>query len=88
MFNRSHSQEIVVFILFSCFLFSICSSNNDGNQAYEKQENIQNSKPKETKTINSQEKSPFVCDYLGQELSGDIPVKFAPGIVSTDDDDS
>ena len=38
--------------------------------------------------INSQEISLFECDYLGQELPGDIPVKFAPGIVSTDDDDS
>ena len=36
----------------------------------------------------NQEKSPFTCDYLGQELPGDIPVKFAPGIISTDDDDS
>jgi hypothetical protein len=30
----------------------------------------------------------YDCDYLGQELPGDIPQKFAPGIVSTDDDDS
>jgi hypothetical protein len=30
----------------------------------------------------------FECDYLGQELPGDIPVRFAQGIVSTDDDDS
>ena len=30
----------------------------------------------------------FACDYLGQAPPGDIPIKFAPGIVSTDDDDS
>jgi hypothetical protein len=35
-----------------------------------------------------QEKPTFTCDYLGQELPGNIPVKFAPRIVSTDDDDS
>lgn len=35
-----------------------------------------------------QEKSLFECDYLGQELPGDIPAKFAPGIVSMDVDDS
>jgi len=38
--------------------------------------------------INSQEKPLFACDYLGQELPGDIPIKFTPGIVSTNDDDS
>ncbi len=35
-----------------------------------------------------QEKSTFACDFLKQALPGEIPEKFAPGIVSTDDDDS
>lgn len=86
--HQNNPLEIVILILISIFLVSACSSNNDDYQDNKTQENIQNSKPRETTKIDSQKKSLFECDYLGQELPGDIPVKFAPGIVSTDDDDS
>jgi hypothetical protein len=88
MFNRSNPLEIGVFILFSILLVSTCSSNNNNYQDDKTQENIQNSEPSEQTKIDTQKRSLFECDYLGQELPGDIPVKFAPGIVSTDDDDS
>jgi hypothetical protein len=88
IFSRNNPLERIILVLISIFLVSTCSSNNGGNQDNKTQEITQNSKPKETAKINSQEKSIFECDYLGQEFPGDIPVKFAPGIVSTDEDDS
>ncbi len=88
MFNRNNPLEIGVLILFSILLVSTCSSNNNNYQDDKTQEDVQNSKPTEKTKIDSQKKSLFECDYLGQELPGDIPQKFAPGIVSTDDDDS
>jgi hypothetical protein len=88
MLNRNNPLEIGVFILFSILLVSTCSSNNNNYQDDKTQENIQNSKPSEQTKIDTQKKSLFECDYLGQEIPGDIPLKFAPGIVSTDDDDS
>ncbi len=78
----------LLFILFSIFLIASCSSNNEGYQEQKTQADNQNSRHKETTKIDSREKSLFECDYLGQELPGNIPIKFAPGIVSTDDDDS
>jgi hypothetical protein len=80
--------KIVILILVSIFLISTCSSNNDDYQDDKAQEITANSEPSETAKTNSQEKSEFECDYLGQELPGDIPLKFAPGIVSTDVDES
>ena len=81
-------MKLVTLVIISIFLIVACSSNNEGYQEPKTQEDIQNSKKNEAAKVNSQENSPFECDYLGQELPGDIPVKFAPGIVSTDDDDS
>jgi hypothetical protein len=86
--HRNRPLEIVILILISIFLVSTCSRNNDDYQNNKTQEKTQNSKPGETTKLDSQKKSLFECDYLGQELPGDIPLKFAPGIVSTDDDDS
>jgi hypothetical protein len=80
--------KVVTLIIISIFLVSTCSSNNDDYQDNKTQENFQDSKPSEITKTDSQEKSLFECDYLGQELPGDIPIKFAPGIVSTGDDDS
>ena len=88
MFNRNNHLEIGILILISIFLVSTCSSNNEGYQEQKTQEDIQNSKKNETAKVHSQENSLFECDYLGQELPEDTPIKFAPGIVSTDDDDS
>jgi hypothetical protein len=88
MFNRNNPLEIGILILISIFLVGTCSSNNDDSRDNTTQENKQNSKPREITKTDSPKNSLFECDYLGQELPGDIPVKFAPGIVSTDDDDS
>jgi len=79
-----------LFLLFFstiCFVCA-CSKGKDQNQELESQEDSKisaSAHPKETK---SKVKIRFDCDYLGMPLPGDIPEKFAPGIVSTDSDDS
>jgi hypothetical protein len=88
MFHRNNLLGIVILIIISIFLVSKCSSSNDGYQDDKLQENTANSEESDTTKTNSQEKSVFECDYLGQELPGEVPVKFAPGIVSTDVDES
>ena len=78
-----------LFLIFMMLGFiNACSDRKDQNQESELQENATKSDLAQTKETDSKSNIQFECDYLGQDPPGDIPIKFAPGIVSTEVDDS
>lgn len=78
-----------LFLIFMMLGFiNACFDRKDQNQESKLQENATKSDLAQTKETDSKSNIQFECDYLGQDPPGDIPIKFAPGIVSTEVDDS
>ena len=77
---------LVMIMIF--FLLGSCSSKSDTPQESKSVPDGKSPDIKNSAEVDSQQASSFVCDYMGQEPPGDIPVKFAPGIISTKVDES
>ena len=82
-----NSFRCLSMILLSLLIGS-CSSQNDAAQTADIMAEPQPSQEKNSAEIAARHESVFACDYLGQEPPGNVPVKFAPGIISTAKDDS
>ncbi|MBN2089790.1 PD40 domain-containing protein [candidate division KSB1 bacterium] len=70
------------------FALLSCSSNNDTLDKSETKTKSDSAKFGSATKVGEQPASAFQCDYLGQKPPGDVPVEFAPGIISTRLDDS
>jgi len=70
------------------FALLSCSSNQDTLDKSETKTKSDSAKFGSATKVGEQPAPAFQCNYLGQKPPGDVPVEFAPGIVSTKPDDS
>jgi hypothetical protein len=73
-----------LFILSFSFLLIMCQKEGESS-TNKKDRGMQTTDSSNSDLTNN---DVFKCDYLGQKPPGDIPVKFASGIISTKEDDS
>ena len=74
----------ILFVLIIAILITSCQSQDkspDHNENYETQTT-------ESNDYTPRDEFKFVCDYMGQKAPGDVPVKFAPDVITTKKDDS
>ncbi|NPD47990.1 MULTISPECIES: PD40 domain-containing protein [unclassified Lentimicrobium] len=78
------SPRISIILIFTFIGLASCNSQTQPKNEVKKMEPVRKEvKPvEETKILSNV----FECDYMGQETPGSIPVVFAPGIVSTNED--
>lgn len=77
----------ILMILLVAGSLNSCAKNSDNRRgsAIDTDTEIQEVSEEE---VDTQDLSSFGCDYMGQKQPGDVPLKFAPGIISTDVDES